>query len=420
MIMAVPSLDDRDLRPAARRVAVTGFGCVSALGHDAETTWSRLIAAEEEVTPLTIFPVDGCRVQQAAQVKRFPDLPRKRAKWVARLPRASRLAIPAAEEALRSASLLGPDGRSQHAWLEMVCSTTACGMELGEAFLRQAWAGAGPRGQFARISRYQTQQQVADLQEYLGFRGPMTLIANACASGASALGHAADLIRGGFADLVLAGGYDALCELVYTGFDCLQALSPSRCRPFDRDRDGVALGEAAAFLVLESEEHATERGAQIHAHLAGYGHSTDLYHHTQPDPTGAALAKAIRMALSDAAMGPGEIDYLNAHGTATLANDRAEIAAYQSVFGESLPQVRVSSTKSAIGHVLGAAGAIEAIFAIRALQTAILPPQLHLTNPEPAIAHALVHAGDRGTGGAVLSVNLGFGGSNAALIFTKP
>lgn len=401
------------------RVVITGMGCVSPLGAEMKTTWTRLLAGDQAVEPLTVFNAEGCRVKQAAQAA-TPALERWTGQRVRRLPRASRLAIPAAEEALRMAGLLDADSHCTLPWLESSVSTTACGMEIGEEFLRQAWAGEGPRGQLARIARYQAQQQIEDLQEYLGFRGPATLLANACAGGGNSLGHAADLIRAGMAEVILTGGYEALSDLVYTGFDCLLALAPDRCRPFDRTRQGLALGEGAAFLVMESEAHARERGATILAVLAGYGHGTDQYHLTQPDPTGGVLAATIQMALDDAQLPPTSIGYVNAHGTATPMNDRAEISAYQTVFGQELPGIRVSSTKAAIGHTLGAAGAIEAVFAIRTLETGALPPQINLVDPEPAIAHALVQPGEEAPVQAALSVNLGFGGSNAALVFTRP
>jgi 3-oxoacyl-[acyl-carrier-protein] synthase II len=289
-------------------------------------------------------------------------------------------------------------------------------MERGEGFLRSVWEGRRGRGQYRRVTSYQAQHQVEDLHELLGFDGPATVVANACASGANAIGHALDLIEAGAADIVLAGGYEALCDLVFTGFDCLQALAPDACRPFDRTRRGLMLGEGAAFLVVEREDRARARGAAVLARLTGYGHSTDAHHLTQPHPSGAALARAMGDALRRAGLEPGRIGYVNAHGTATPLNDVAEARSYATVFGEGLAGVRVSSTKAAIGHTLGAAGAIEAVFAVQSLRTGQLPPQLNLVEPEPAMAGALVQPGERLRGDAVMSVNLGFGGSNAALV----
>ena len=245
-------------------------------------------------------------------------------------------------------------------------------------------------------------------------------IANACASGGNAMGHAADLIRAGFCDCILTGGYEALTELIFVGFDCLQASSTDRCRPFDVNRSGLMLGEGAGFLVLESEARAKKRGARILCRLAGYGHSTDLHHLTQPEPSGQALVRAMQMATKQAGISPRDIGYINAHGTATTRNDVAEGNAYQECFKDNLPSIRISSTKAAIGHTLGAAGSIEAVFAVMALLRGELPPQLNVQTPEPVVAASLVKEGEKlREDAAVMSVNLGFGGSNAALIFAK-
>jgi len=245
------------------------------------------------------------------------------------------------------------------------------------------------------------------------------VIGNACASGANAIGHASDLLLTGQAEVALAGGYEALSELLFLGFDCLRASSNTRCRPFDQDRDGLMLGEGAAFLVLETGAHAKRRGAKSLARLAGYGHSTDQTHLTQPAPDGKSLVSALRSASRRARIEPAEIGYVNAHGTGTPLNDTAEAAAFAEFFGAALGKTRVSSTKAAIGHTLGAAGAIEAAFTVQSLTRQQLPPQIATTDPMPEMAASLVQA--RGETARNLryaaSVNLGFGGSNAALIF---
>jgi 3-oxoacyl-[acyl-carrier-protein] synthase II len=387
------------------------------LGGNADATWSRLHAGERRRAPLSCIPVKGCRVTEGAEAE-LPDLDWLPKKSQSRLSRASRLALPAAREALSHAGLLDSNNRSTLPRLELSVSTTANGMELGEAFLRGTWSGSFAH-QPSRVSRYPAQQQIADLQQHLGFSGPAMIVSNACASGANAIGHAADLIRGGFADLVLAGGFEALCELVYCGFDSLQALAPDQCKPFDLDRRGLMLGEGAAFLVLESAQHAATRGAASRARVAGYGHSTDTHHVTQPDPTGAPLEACIRQALHRAELTPADIGHLNAHGTGTPFNDNAEAAAFSRVFKEN-PSLRLVSTKAAIGHTLGAAGALEAVFCLMALQSRRIPPQIHTANPMPEVAHWLAKPGDSLEKNAVLSVNLGFGGSNAALVLAAP
>jgi 3-oxoacyl-[acyl-carrier-protein] synthase II len=395
-------------------VVITGWGCVSPLGGDTPTTWAALMRGESARGEITCIPVEGCRVTQGAEAQ-LPELMGVSKKEVSRLSRASRLAIPAARQAMADAGILNGNGRSLFSRLELSISTTACGMEHGENFLCDIWSG-NPRRLASKISRYPAHQQIGDLQQHLGFSGPSMIVSNACASGANAIGHAADLLRAGFADIVLAGGYEALCELVFCGFDSLQALDPDLCKPFDLYRRGLMLGEGAAFLVMETSAHANKRGAKIKGRLAGYGHTTDTHHITQPDPTGAPLEGAIQCALQQAGLKPSEIGYLNAHGTATVFNDGAE--AFARVFGEDIAGVRISSTKAAIGHTLGAAGTLEAVFALECLRTGDIPPQINSTNPIPELAASLAQPGDKLTKPAVLSVNLGFGGSNAAVVFT--
>ncbi len=405
-----------------RSVVVTGLGAVTPLGADFPTTWRRLVAGEDAAAPVTLFDVSGCRCKQGAEA-RLPDLPDLTAKQLSRLSRASRLALPAAREALAAARLLDGNGCSQLKRLTLSVSTTGGGMAWGEQFLRAMAAQQRGPQEFFHIARYQAQHQAHDLQQHLGFRGSIAIIANACASGANAIGQGADLIRGGDCDCVLAGGFEALTELIYVGFDCLQAMSPERCRPFDVARNGLMLGEAAAFVVLESESHARARRANIICELAGYGHGTDLHHLTQPHPNGTAAVAAMRQAIDQAECAVVDIGYVNAHGTGTPLNDTSECAAFAAVFGNGEgipPRLRISSTKAAIGHTLGAAGSIEALFAIAALRTGQLPPNLNVRQPEPRVAANLVAANEQKREmPATLSVNLGFGGSNAALLFKR-
>ena len=400
----------------SRQVAVTGYGCFTALAAGAARSWSRLISGQTARGSIEAIPVQGCRVTEGAQAP-LPASPLAKDRSRPRSSRAVRLMLPAAHEALAMARLLDADGFCSQRYLETAISTTACGMEMGENFLHSVWNDA-PRGRASLVAQYQAQQQILALQKRFRFEGSSMLVANACAGGANAIGHAADLIRASMADVVLCGGYDALSELVFTGFDCLQSLSPTACRPFDRGRNGLMLGEGAGFLVLEEAEHARSRGSEPHAIVQGYGHSTDTGHLTQPDQDGRPLEKAMRQALTMARMNPSQVGYVNAHGTATPFNDEAEAKAFHRVFGHTT--TRLSSTKAATGHTLGAAGAIEAIFSILALKSGQLPPQINLLEPEPLVANALVRLGESARLQSSMSVNLGFGGSCAALIFAQP
>jgi 3-oxoacyl-[acyl-carrier-protein] synthase II len=403
---------------ANRRVVVTGIGAVTPLGTTFPASWDALIAGRAADAPLELFDTSGCRCHRACSAQ-LPDLPDFSRKALSRLSRASRLALPAAREALAHAGLLDGDRRCTQRDLALSISTTAGGMAFGENFCRDVLAGKRAH-LFSQVERYLPQQQVLDLQQDLAVSGSSVVMANACASGANAIGHAADMIVAGESDCVLAGGFEALCELVFVGFDCLQATTTEKCRPFDLKRSGLMIGEAAAFLVLESRAHAEARGAEILGELTGYGHSTDFFHLTQPQPAGNLLVEVMRAALREARLDPAQIGYLNAHGTATPVNDGPEAAAYRTLFGDSFGATRISSTKAAIGHTLGAAGAVEALFALAALRTGDLPPQLNLQEPIPDIAPALVSLGEKHPDlHHVMSVNLGFGGSNAALIFSK-
>ncbi len=403
---------------AETAIIVTGIGAVTPLGENFPASWEALTSGRDAQAPLELFDTSGCRCHTAASchLPALDDLP---AKSVRRFSRSSRLAIPAAREALAQAGLLDAAQRSHLRELTLSVSTTAGGMAFGEDFARRVFT-QNRAHLFSQVSRYLPQQQVLDLQQTLGFRGHSVIIANACASGANAIGNAADLIATGAAECVLAGGFEAITELVFVGFDCLQATTTDKCRPFDVNRSGLMIGEAGAFLVLESAAHAARRGAKPLCCLAGYGHSTDVFHLTQPKPDGGVLVDVMRAAMRQAEVEPRDLAYINAHGTATPVNDGIEASAYAAFLGDAVGSTRISSTKAAIGHTLGAAGSIEALFAIASLRTGSLPPQLNLQSPIPETAPSLVRANESASKPRhVMSVNLGFGGSNAALVFSK-
>jgi 3-oxoacyl-[acyl-carrier-protein] synthase II len=266
---------------------------------------------------------------------------------------------------------------------------------------------------------YQAQRQALDVCDAFGFSGPITVISNACASGANAIGHAWELLRDGHAEQALTGGHDALCQITFAGFDSLQALSPTPCRPFDARRDGLSLGEGAAILVLETLDHARRRGAEILGEIISYAAATDTYHLTQPHPQGDAAFTTMKTACARAGITPEQVDYINAHGTATLHNDSTEAAAINRWAGVRAATLPVSSTKASIGHLLGAAGAVEALVCLMTLREQWLPPEIALSATDPACGFPIVSQPTDARVNIALSNSFGFGGANATLIFRR-
>ncbi len=387
---------------------------VTLLGSGVAETWSHLQEGRVQVTPVTSFDTQNCECQVAGQV-READLPARARR--SRQPRVVGLAAVALEEALVQAGLLGSERRSHDGSLALWCSTTGAGMEYGEEFIALSRAGA-KGGVAAAAVRYQAQYLPHALQEAFGLLGPAVTLSNACASGADVVGTAADLIASGRVERIAVGGAETLNELIFQGFSCLRALSATTCRPFAESRDGLWLGEGAAFMVLESEKSVRERGAKPLGKVAGYGHGTDLFHVTHPQPEGKVLAEALTRALAQAAVRPEEVAYLNAHGTATPANDGAEAAAYRKVFGVELGHVAISSVKSNLGHTLGAAGVVEAVLTVEALRQSRPIPAIKLADPLSEMAGSLeLSRQGKIKGKAYVSTNAGFGGANAALVF---
>jgi len=404
-------------RPAEpKRVVVTGAGIVTALGLGWKANAEGFRAGKTAFRPVTLFDVSRQRCRIAAEIDLPAEFPKGRLseRTQRRLTRASRMLLQAALEAWNRAGWESADR------LPIVLGTTGCGAEAGESFFRNAVENSNARrGQATKSVIYQGQRQAQDLAEALGSNGPITIISNACASGSNAIGHAWELVRSGQSERVIAGGYDALGQLVYAGFDSLQALSPAPCRPFDAARSGLTLGEGAAILTLESLEHARARNAEILGEIIGYGACTDVHHLTQPHPQGDAALNAMIDACARAKINANEINYVNAHGTGTVLNDSSEAIAMQRWRGESVKSLRVSSTKASVGHLLGAAGAVEAVVCLMALRGQWLPPELCVENPDPACAFELVRAPMDEPVEIALSNSFGFGGANASLIFRR-
>ncbi len=395
---------------------VTGAGIVTALGTGWRANAAGFRAGRSAIRPVTLFDVSRQRTGIAAEVDLSGDLPLPKlsAKSRARLNRASQMLLLAAWEAWQQA------GWKTQSNLPVVLGTTSGEMTLGEAYLRQAiTAPRRFKHQATRVAGYQVQRQGLDLCDALGFQGPITIISNACASGANAIGHAWEMVRHGRAGKVLTGGYDALCQLTFAGFDSLQALAPTPCRPFDAARNGLTLGEGAAVLTLETLNSAEQRGAEILGEIIGYGAVTDIHHLTQPHPEGEAASAAMSAACASAGVTPEQIDYVNAHGTATPQNDATEALAINRWAGKRAPTLPVSSTKAGIGHLLGAAGAVEAIVCLMALRGQWLPPEMSLGEPDPICRFPLVRVPLDRNINLALSNSFGFGGANASLIFRR-
>ena len=393
-----------------RPVVITGMGMVTPLGLDLAENTAGLRAGRMAFSPVTLFDVSRQRVGTAGQV----DLPAEPGKAWSRMDRGTRMALLAARQALTAAGLAGGE-------MPMVVGTSAAAMPIGEEYYQQALANPNPRSrQLRRVELYQAQRQMTDMARELGVSGPIRIISNACASGANAIGQAFHLVRSGRAEVVLAGGYDALCQLVFCGFDALQALSPSGIpRPFDAARDGLALGEGAGFVVVESAAAAKARGAPVIAEILGYGAATDVHHLTQPHPLGDAALLTMQVACAMARLAPEQIDYINSHGTGTVLNDIAEGHAIQRWAGEAVGKIKVSSTKSAIGHLLGGAGAVESVIALLALEGQWLPASLNVREADAVCSFDLVRTPREAVVQRVLTNSFGFGGANATLIFGK-
>ena len=394
---------------AKSRVFVTGLGVISPLGPDSGSNLESLLFARDTVTRVESFDVSRTRCKTAGQI---PD------QWMEdafpqrlhsdRAHRSARMVTMALREARESAK--GPR-------LELlIVGTTSGGMSYGELYYRRLLAAQSRKG-FARlVGNYMPQKPVLDALQANGLRIPTQIVANACSSGANAIGHGFELIRSGLCGCVACGGYDPICELVFVGFDSLQAATSERIRPFDKRRSGMVLGEGASFLVLESEESVVARGATAIAEVAGYGTATDTFHLTQPHPSGIGPKLAMQRALQSAGVDPAEIDYVNAHGTATIFNDATEGSAISELLGD----VQLSSTKSMMGHALGAAGAIEAAFCVLALREQFHPPNINFVAPEPGWRFKVVaNASRRASFRFALSNSIGFGGANATLILKR-
>jgi 3-oxoacyl-[acyl-carrier-protein] synthase II len=398
------------------RVVITGAGIITALGLGWKPNAEGFRAGHTAFRSVSLFDVSRQRAKNAAEVDLPTVLPPTRlsSKQVNRLDRAAALLLLATHEAWQQSGLKPTQN------LPLVLGTTAGGMSFGEAYFRQAvQTPHRHHRQPIRAVHYQPQVQARMILDALGCNGPITIVSNACASGSNAIGHAWELIRYGQAECALAGGYDALTELVFSGFDALQALSTTICRPFDARRDGLALGEGAAVLALETLARARRRGAAILGEVVGYGTAIDQHHLTQPHPQGEATLRVMKQACTTAGVTPEDVDYINAHGTGTVLNDSSEALAISEWAGRRAATLPVSSTKASIGHLLGGAGAVEAVICLMTLREQWLPPEMAFETPDPACKFPIVQKPQDARVNVALSNSFGFGGVNVSLILRR-
>jgi 3-oxoacyl-[acyl-carrier-protein] synthase II len=407
----------------AARVVITGMGAVTPLGLTVASTWEGLLAGRSGAGPITRFDSEEFETHIACEVKDFDPgnyLDRKEAR---RMDRFTHLGVAATREALLDAGLVIDDENADD--IGIIVGTGVGGIEtLSQQF--KVLQEKGP----SRVSPFLTTMMAANMAAghisiCLGMRGPNFGIVSACASGAHAIGEAFETVRRGRVPVMLAGGAEApVVPIGISTFNSMRALSmrndePAKAsRPFDLQRDGFVIGEGAGMLVLEDLEFARARGARIHAELVGYGATADANHVTAPAEGGLGAAKAMSAALSQAKLSPAGIDYINAHGTSTQLNDRAETQAIKHLFGEGAYEIPISSTKSMTGHLLGAAGAVESIVCVLAIRDGIVPPTINQECPDPECDLDFVpNFARRVSVGTALSNSLGFGGHNAALVF---
>ena len=408
-----------------RRVVVTGMGCISPVGNTVKETWKSLLEGKSGAGWITHFDASKHKTRFAAEVKGFDGAALFGPRDARKMDRYTQFASAATIEALEQSGLKIDDSNRDRIGVLIGTGIGGIGTLMEQADVMRE---RGPE----RVSPFLVPMMISDsaagmLAIRFGVRGPNMAIATACASGNNAIGEALDIIRRGAADVMITGGSEAaLVPVAMAGMNVMTALStrnedpPTASRPFDKDRDGFLMGEGAGILIIETLEHAKERGAQILAEITGYGTTDDAHHISAPAENGAGAAMSMKLALEDAGLSINDIHYINAHGTSTQLNDKSETAAIKTVFGEQAYQIPISSTKSMTGHLLGASGAVEATFCIMAIRDEILPPTINYHTPDPACDLDYVpNQARKASPRHVMSNSFGFGGHNATLIFTR-
>ena len=408
-----------------RRVVVTGLGLVSPLGTGVEKNWHAILEGQSGIRKITRFPTDGFASRIAGEVPDFKAEDFIESKEIKKMDLFIQYALGAAAMAVEESGLKIEGEFAEE--VGVIIGVGLCGLDTIES-THKALLDGGPR----KISPFFIPKVISNLAAghiaiRYGAKGVNWTPTSACASGTHAIGEAYQLIRRGMQDAVIAGGAEAvITPLGVGGFAAMKALStrndePERAsRPFDKERDGFVVGEGSGVLILEEREQALKRGAKIYAEVIGYAANGDAFHMTAPAPEGEGAARCMRLAIKDAGIAPGEIDYINAHGTSTEYNDANETMAIKTVFGEQAAKLAVSSTKSMTGHLLGAAGAVEGVYSVLALYHGVLPPTINYENPDPACDLDYVPNKARKSAiEVVLSNSFGFGGTNACAIFRR-
>lgn len=399
------------------RVAVTGLGCISALGHSVAELWSALEAGRSGIGPLTRVPLDQVQVTVAAEVKQFDETRHFNERELRLFDRFTQFALVAAQEAVADAGIdFGRDAALGLETAVIVASGAGGWTTLDEAFYRIHRLNR-PRPHPLTIPRLMISAATSQISIKYGIKGPAFCISSACSSANHAIGEAYWMIRTGRARAALVGGSEAeISAASQRSWETLRVLAPDTCRPFSQGRKGMVIGEGAGMLVLERFDDARKRGARVYGEIAGYGLSGDARDIVMPDADGAA--RAMRQAIGTAGLRPGDIQYINAHGTGTQVNDAAEVKAIKMVFGQEAGRLMVSSTKSMHGHALGATSAIEAVATVKAIEHGVVPPTANYEGPDPEcdLDH-VPHVARRARISAALSNSLAFGGLNAVLAF---
>ncbi len=400
------------------RVLVTGVGVFSPIGSGKEAFYSALAAGKSGAAEVTQFSTENLGRSIACEVKDFRASDHLSGAELRRMGRCSAMALAAARMALTEAGL------HENRWQDRSRVAVILGTTMGEADvlekLDQALVRSGPQAlQRSHLTRVGSTLLPIHIARAIGAEGPTMTLPAACAAGNYAIGLAYDLIRTGKADVVIAGASELIQQLQFSGFVRLAAMAPSKCQPFDKNRQGILIGEGSAVFVLESEGHAAKRGAAFQAEVGGFGLTCDAYHITRPHPDASGSVAAMRRAIAEAGVQAGDIDFVNAHGTGTKANDTAETAVMHEVFGGR--RVPISSMKSMFGHCMGAASALEAAACLFTIESGIYPPTIHYETPDSECDVAVVaNVAQRGPHRIVANNSLAFGGYNAVTIFAQP